>query len=131
MALQLPKQLSLAVFRVHLENGLAVAIGVGLAGLVAGWALGFDAAVAAAAGALCVSISDQPDPLGQKPFVIGFGLAAACFFTALSSVAGLHHGAFIVACAVTGLWTGLISAYGKRAISIAMTGVLAFVFAMG
>jgi uncharacterized membrane protein YccC len=39
--------------------------------------------------------------------------------------------AFVAATAFTGLWTGLISVYGKRAISIAMTGVLAFVFAMG
>ena len=32
----LPRQLSLAVFRVHLENGLAVAVGVGFTGLLAG-----------------------------------------------------------------------------------------------
>jgi hypothetical protein len=128
--MQLPKQLSLAVFRVHLENGLLVSIGIGLTGLVAGLAFGFEAAVTAASGALCVSICDQPDPLGQKPWFIGFGLAAACFFTALSSAAGFHHAAFMAAAAFTGLWTGLISVYGKRAVSIATTGILAFVFAM-
>jgi uncharacterized membrane protein YccC len=128
--MQLPKQLSLAVFRVHLENGLLVSIGIGLTGLIAGWAFGFEAAVTAASGALCVSICDQPDPLGQKPWFIGFGLAAACFFTALSSAAGFHHAAFMAAAACTGLWTGLISVYGKRAVSIATTGILAFVFAM-
>ena len=31
----------------------------------------------------------------------------------------------------TGLWTGLISAYGKRALILSMTGVLTFVYAMG
>jgi len=33
--------------------------------------------------------------------------------------------------AFIGLWTGLISAYGKWVLSLAMTCVLAFVFAMG
>jgi len=126
----LPRQLSLATFRVHLENGLAVAVGVGLTGLAAGWALGFEAALAAASGAVCVSISDQPDPLRQKPWLIGFALASAIFFTALSSAAQFDRTAFLAATACTGLWTGLISVYGKRAINIAMTSVLAFVFAM-
>jgi len=58
---------ALALFRVHIENGLSVAAGVGLTGLLAGSALGFDAAVMAAAGAVCVSISDQPDPLHLNP----------------------------------------------------------------
>ena len=126
----LPRQWSLAVFRVHLENGLAVAVGVGLTGLLAGWALGFEAAVAAASGAICVSISDQPDPLRQKPWLLGFALASTVFFTALSSAAQFHDGTFLAAAAFAGLWTGLISAYGKRAINIAMTGMLAFIFAM-
>jgi hypothetical protein len=128
--LTLPRQWSLAVFRVHLENGVAVAIGVGLTGLAAGWPLGLEAALAAASGAVCVSVSDQPDPLRQKPWLIGFGLASAIFFTALSSAAQFAHGTFLAAAGFTGLWTGLISAYGKRAINIAMTSVLAFVFAM-
>ena len=126
----LSRQLSLAVFRVHLENGLTVAVGVGLTGLLAGWALGFPAALAAASGAVAVSVSDQPDPLRQKPWLIGFALASVLFFTALSSAAQFGHGTFLAAAAFTGLWTGLISAYGKRAINIAMTSVLAFVFAM-
>jgi uncharacterized membrane protein YccC len=128
--LSLPRQWSLAVFRVHLENGLAVAIGVGLTGLLAGWALGFDAALAAASGAVCVSICDQPDPLRQKPWLLGFALASTVFFTALSSAAQFHAGSFLAAAAFAGLWTGLISAYGKRAINVAMTGMLAFIFAM-
>ena len=74
----IPRALSLAVFRVHIENGLSVAVGVGLTGLIVGWAWGFDAAVAAASGAVAVSLSDQPDPLSQKPWVLGFALLAAC-----------------------------------------------------
>ena len=127
----IPRLLSLAVFRVHIENGLSVALGVGLVGLCVGSLLGFDAAVAAATGAMCVSISDQPDPLNQKPWVLGFALLAACFFSALSSFARFVPGGFFAATAFTGLWTGLVSAYGKRALSLSMTGVLGFVFAMG
>ncbi len=128
--LLLPRQVSLAVFRVHIENGLAVAAGVGLTGLAMGLSLGLEAGMAAMAGAICVSITDQPDPLRQKPWLIGFALASACFFTALSSGTQFSRGAFLAATAFTGLWTGLISAYGKRAINIATTSILAFVFAM-
>lgn len=126
-----PRALSLAVFRVHIENGLSVAVGVGLTGLAVGGMLGFDAAVAAATGAVAVSISDQPDPLSQKPWVLGFALLAAVSFTALSSFARFVPGGFLALTAFTGLWTGLISAYGKRALPLSMTGVLSFVFAMG
>ena len=56
----------------HIENGLSVALGVGLTGLLVGGAAGFAAAVAAATGAVAVSVSDQPDPLRQKPWVLGF-----------------------------------------------------------
>jgi uncharacterized membrane protein YccC len=123
--------LALAVFRVHIENGCSVALGVGLTGLLVGWAFGFTAAVAAATGAVAVSVSDQPDPLRQKPWILGFALALAVFFTALASFAGLSPVCFIAATAFTGLFNGLISAYGKRALSLSMTAVLAFVFAMG
>jgi uncharacterized membrane protein YccC len=123
--------LALAVFRVHIENGLSVALGVGLTGLLVGWGFGFQGAIAAAMGAVAVSISDQPDPLSQKPWILGFAFALAAFFSALASFAGFDAGAFIAATVFTGLFTGLISAYGKRALSLSMTAVLAFVFAMG
>ncbi len=126
-----PRNLALAVFRVHIENGLSVALGVGLTGLLVGWGGGFAAAVAAATGAVAVSISDQPDPLRQKPWVLGFALALTIAFTALSSFARFYPFTFIAATAFTGLFTGLISAYGKRALTLSMTAVLAFVFAMG
>jgi uncharacterized membrane protein YccC len=126
-----PRSLALAVFRVHIENGLSVALGVGLTGLLVGWGGGFTAAVAAATGAVAVSISDQPDPLRQKPWVLGFALALAILFTTLASFARFYPFTVIAATAFTGLFTGLISAYGKRALTLSMTAVLAFVFAMG
>ena len=127
----LPRSVSLAVFRAHIENGLSVGIGVGLTGLAVGFALGFPAAIAAATGAVCVSISDRTDPLRQKVWIMGLAFLSACFFTALSSFSRFSPPIFIAAVAFTGLWVGLISAYGKWVLSLAMTCVLAFVFAMG
>ncbi|MEI7791070.1 MAG: FUSC family membrane protein [Alphaproteobacteria bacterium] len=126
-----PRSISLAVFRAHIENGLSVAIGVGLTGVTIGWALGFAAAVAAASGAVCVSISDRTDPLRQKAWIMGFAFLSSVFFTGLSGFARFDTTAFIIATASVGLWAGLISAYGKWVMSLAMTSVLAFVFAMG
>lgn len=126
-----PRSVSLAVFRAHIENGLSVAIGVGITGLGAGLALDFHSGIAAATGAVCVSISDRTDPLRQKIWIMGFAFLSACFFTALSSFSRFHPPVFIAAVAFTGLWVGLISAYGKWVLSLAMTCVLAFVFAMG
>ncbi|HXS07820.1 MAG TPA: FUSC family membrane protein [Rhizomicrobium sp.] len=124
---------ALAMFRVHIENGLTVAAGIGLTGLLAGWILGFDAAIAAATGAVCISISDQPDPLRLKPWILGWALVIAIAFTALTAFAQFWWPPYgLVALVIfTGLWTGLISAYGKRGLILSMTGVLTFVYAMG
>jgi uncharacterized membrane protein YccC len=126
-----PRSVSLAVFRAHIENGLWVAFGVGLTGLSIGTALGLPAGVAAATGAVCVSISDRTDPLRNKLRIMGFAFLCASLFSGLSSFSRFSPTAFVIATAFTGLWTGLISAYGKWVLSLAMTCVLAFVFAMG
>jgi uncharacterized membrane protein YccC len=128
----IPRAAALAMFRIHIENGLSVAAGVGLTGLLAGSVLGFSAAVAAATGAVCVSISDQPDPLRQKPWILGWALVIAVGFTALTAFAQFWFPpyGFIAVVAFTGLWTGLVSAYGKRALTLSMTGVLTLVYAM-
>jgi uncharacterized membrane protein YccC len=126
-----PRSVSLAVFRAHIENGLWVAFGVGLTGLTIGTALGLPAGVAAATGAVCVSVSDRTDPLRQKVWIMGFAFLCASVFSGLSSFSRFSPIAFMLATAFTGLWAGLISAYGKWVLSLAMTCVLAFVFAMG
>jgi uncharacterized membrane protein YccC len=127
----LSRSISLAIFRAHIENGLSVAIGVGLTGVTLGIGLGFPAAVAAGSAALCVSISDRTDPLRQKGRIMGLAFLSTVFFTALSCFARFSTPAFIVATAFTGLWAGLISAYGRWVLSLAMTSILAFVLAMG
>src|SRR5678816_1777005 len=125
------RSVSLAVFRAHIENGLTVAIGVGLTGLLTGAALDFASAIIAATGAVCVSISDRTDPLRLKFWIMGFAFLSTVFFTGLSDFARFSIPALVVATAFVGFWTGLISAYGKWVLSLAMTCVLAFVFAMG
>jgi uncharacterized membrane protein YccC len=127
----LPRSVSLAVFRAHIENGLSVAVGVGLTGLAVGVPLGLYPGIAAASGAVCVSISDRTDPLRQKIWIMGFAFLSVCFFTALGSFSRFSPPLFIAAVAFTGFWAGLISAYGKWVLSLAMSCVLAFVFAMG
>ena len=52
---------------------------------------------------------------------MGFAFLGTVFFTALSSFARFSTPAFIAATAFTGLWAGLISAYGRWALSLAMT----------
>ena len=127
-----PRAAALVLFRIHIENGLSVAAGVGLTGLLTGWTLGFDAAIAAATGAVCVSISDQPDPLRLKPWILGWALLIAVAFAALTAFAQFWPPYGILALVIfTGLSTGLISAYGKRALILSMTGVLTLVYAMG
>ena len=126
-----PRSISLAVFRAHIENGLTVAIGVGLTGLLVGSGLDFAAAVAAGSGALCVSIADRTDPLRQKLWIMGLAFVFTSLFTALASFAQFSTPAFLAAVAFVGLWAGLISAYGKWVLSLAMTCVLSFVLTMG
>jgi uncharacterized membrane protein YccC len=125
-----PRSVSLAVFRAHIENGLWVAFGVGLTGLTIGTALGLPAGVAAATGAVCVSVSDRTDPLRHKIWIMGCAFLCASFFFGLASFARFSMPAFVIATAFTGLWAGLISAYGKWVLSLAMSCVLAFVYAM-
>src|SRR3569833_153762 len=127
----LPRSISLAVFRAHIENGLTVAVGVGLTGLAVGTGLGFTAAVAAATGAVCVSIADRTDPLRQKGWIMGFDFLCTALFTGLSAFSRFSPTAVVIATAFTGFWAGLVSSYGKWALSMAMVCVLAFVFAMG
>ncbi|HWD29513.1 MAG TPA: FUSC family membrane protein [Rhizomicrobium sp.] len=119
------------LYRPHVENGISVAAGVSLAGLAAGAPLGLAAGIAAATGALCVSITDQPDPLGDKPRAMMAALVMACLATGLTMIAkGALWGEFAVTAAVA-LWAGLISAYGKRAIGLGVVTILAFVLTLG
>jgi uncharacterized membrane protein YccC len=118
-------------YRPHLENGFSVAAGVALAGVAAGVPLGLGAGIAAATGALCVSIADQPDALSDKPRALAAAAVMAVVSTALTLVAKYHAWSLFAMVAAAALWTGLISAYGKRAVGLGVVTILACVLALG
>ncbi|MEI9993906.1 MAG: FUSC family membrane protein [Rhizomicrobium sp.] len=120
-----------AVLRPHIENGLSVAAGVALSGSIAGAGFGLLGGIAAATGALCVSVADQPDPLNEKPRVLVAAWVMAVVVTLLALFAKETPWTLAPATAAIGLWAGLISAYGKRALTLGVVSVLAFVMAMG
>ena len=119
------------LYRPHLENGFSVAVGVSLAGLAVGAWLGLAAGIAAATGALCVSIADQPDPLNEKPRVIAAAVVMGIAATGLTVLAKYHAWSLFAMVAATGLWAGLISAYGKRAVGLGVVTILAAVLTLG
>ncbi|MBL6852794.1 MAG: FUSC family protein [Alphaproteobacteria bacterium] len=119
------------LYRPHLENGFSAAFGVTLVGLAVGLWLGLAAGIAAATGALCVSIADQPDPLSEKPQAIAAAVAMAVTATGLTLLAKPHMWSLFLAIAGMGMWAGLISAYGKRAVGLGVVTVLASVLALG
>ncbi|MBV9541033.1 MAG: FUSC family protein [Alphaproteobacteria bacterium] len=127
---RLARLISPLLYRPHLENGFSVAAGVTLTGLALGLPLGLMAGIAAATGALCVSIADQPDPLSDKPRIMLAALVMAVGATLLTLFAReTSWGVFVMTTAV-GLWAGLISAYGKRAIGLGIVTILAFVLTL-
>lgn len=120
-----------AVFRPHIENGISVACGVAVSGIAVGSWLGLVPGIAAATGALCVSVADQPDPLNEKPRALIGALVLAVAVTLLALAAKPSPWTLAAATALVGLWAGLISAYGKRGLTLGVVTVLAFVLAMG
>jgi uncharacterized membrane protein YccC len=118
------------LYRPHIENGLSVAAGVALAGAVVGLWLGLPAGIAAATGALCVSIADQPDPLNDKPRYLLAALVMATVTTILTLLARSAAWSEVAMTAAVGLSAGLVSAYGKRAIGLGVVIALAFVWGL-
>jgi len=83
-----------------------------------------------ATGALYASIVDQPGPLGLKARIFALDIAAAAIVTLLASLAGgipWLLGPLIV---VIGFSTGMLVAYGRRAVGLGVAAVLALLFGM-
>jgi hypothetical protein len=125
------RRTGVSLFRAHIGSGLAVAVGLAMAGVgFAAWG-GLAAAVGAATGALCMSVVDQPGPLRPKPVLFLATLiltSAIAFLSALTKSLPLPTGAVIAASA---LIAGLMTAYGKRAIGPGIAMMLALVLGMG
>jgi uncharacterized membrane protein YccC len=118
------------LYRPHLENGLSVAVGVAFAGMAVGWLGGLAAGIAAATGALCASVADQPDPLPEKPWHMGGVVVMSVAATVLALFAKDTPGALMAATGATGFAAGIVTAYGRRGLGLGMAAVIAFVLTM-
>ena len=125
-----PRRLGLALFRIHTENGAFVSLGMATVGL--GTALLFrrDIAVLAATGALCASIVDQPGPLAVKAWMFALAVAGTTLLTVATILAIGHAPMMSLVVAAMSFVTGLITAYGRRAIGLGVAAVLSLLFGM-
>ena len=132
LALAAPRpQLLKYLFGRHILNGFAVVVGVLIVALAVGFALSFPAGMAAASGALCVSISDQPTPFRAKARIMP--LAWVCAVSASLATALCVETPWLEApvVIVTGIAAGLSIAWGRWAIPISVSIMLAMVFTIG
>lgn len=112
-------------------SGLQAALGVFAVAATANALFGFTAAAIAGAGAMCVSIVDQPVPMTQK---LGMLLLALCFIGVTTFVTGLSQPHEIVLGAVVvidSFIAALLSAYGRAALPLGISISLSLVLAMG
>jgi uncharacterized membrane protein YccC len=119
------------MFGHHILNGLVVAVGVFLVGLIGTAAFGFLPGMAAASGALCVSIGDTSTPFAAKLRILPLAWicsAAAALATALAGGEPLLEGAVVV---LTGFAAGLLIALGRWAIPLSVLTLLSMVFTLG
>jgi uncharacterized membrane protein YccC len=130
MPTTLPRRLGLALFRLHIENGLAVALGMFAVG--AGFYLiaGLSVTVLAYTGALCASIVDQPSRFSIKPPIFGSTIIATSLISFLAALTGGHALPLGILIASLSFAAALISAYGRRALGIGIAGILALVIGL-
>lgn len=118
------------LFRAHLENGIAVSLCLAAVALTAGIMGGLESGVFAAIGGMCVSIVDQPGPWRTK---LAIFLAALLLSSATLLLAGLSSGrpwAMAGLVTVTSLVFAFATAFGRSALMLAITGVLALVIGL-
>jgi uncharacterized membrane protein YccC len=119
------------LFGRHILNGFAVAIGVLAVALLVGETLNFAAGMAAASGALCVSICDQPMPFRAKARVLPLGWICACGASLATALCVETPWLQAPAVVLTGIAAGLSLAWGRWAIPISVSIMLAMVFTLG
>lgn len=112
-------------------SGVTAAAGVLLVAAAAGFAGGPTVAAAVATGAVCTSIADIPDALEHKPvsFLVAFVLGGLItLVTGLTETLPWLMGLFVVVVSFSG---AIITVYGRPALPLSMTLILAMVFALG
>ncbi len=115
----------------HILNGVAVAVSVLAVGLAAVALFGFARGMAAALGALCVSIADASTPFSAKLRILPLAWACATVAAVATAFAGgtpLVEGAVVI---LTGFAAGLLIALGRWAISLSVLTLISMVFTLG
>ncbi|MDR3527178.1 MAG: FUSC family membrane protein [Rhizomicrobium sp.] len=123
-----PRRLGLALFRMHIENGAFVSLAMGVVGIVFALSCGRTVAILAASGALCASIVDKPGPIAVKARMFAMAVSGSTLI-ALFTMLFEHH-VVLMGLLVAGMSfvSGLVSAYGRRAIGLSVSAVLALLF---
>ena len=124
------RRLGLALFRLHVDNGIAVGLGVLVVGAAFALAAGIDTAILAYTGALCASIVDQPSRFSIKPPILAGTVLATSVVTFLASLTVSMPLLFGTVVAAVSFSAALISAYGRRALGLGISVVLALVLGM-
>ncbi len=95
-----------------------------------GMLLGRPVAALATTGALCVSILDQPLSVAVKARLFSIAVAASSLVTFLAALCGGSPWLLAPLIAATSALTALVSIYGRRALGIGVSAVLALLFGM-
>ncbi len=115
----------------HIVNGLSVALAVMAVAIGAYALLGFAVGAPASLGAISASISDFPAPWGVKArtMLVGFGLALVS--TSAIQLVGVSAPAEIAAIGVIAFCAGLVTGYGRWALSLSAQMLIPVVFILG
>jgi len=129
--MRIPPSLFKYVLGQHILNGYAVALGVLLVGLAFAALGDLQNALAAASGALCVSVGDTPSPLSSKIRILPLCWCSAVVAALVTALA--HGNPALEAAAVIGVGfvAGLQIAWGRWAIPLSILTLLAVVFTLG
>ena len=126
----IPRRLGAALFRIHIENGVFVSLGMAVVGFAMAFAFGRSVAITAATGALCASVVDQPGPLAVKARMLGLAIAGTTALTVVIIFAAASPWLMALVVAAMSFVSGLVSAYGRRAIGLGVAAVLVLLFGM-
>jgi uncharacterized membrane protein YccC len=122
------RRLGLALFRMHIENGAFVSLAMGVVGIVFALSFGRTVAILAASGALCASIVDKPGPIAVKARMYALAVSGSTLIALFTMLFEYHVVLMALLVAGMSFVSGLVSAYGKRAIGLSVSAVLALLF---
>ena len=126
--LAIPRRLGLALFRTHIENGAMVSLGMAFVGLAMGAFFDRYIAVLACSGALCASFVDHPGTRRVKAVLFAMAVGFATVLNGLTVLFSGQPALMALLVAAMSFGTGLISAYGRRGISLGLSCVLAVIY---